>query len=256
MRALLSNMLGRLSYLSRRLDALRGRLPTGRLFRLAAARGMLRWLDPDLIPSYAQFGEDRLIDRFFGTREHGVYVDVGCNRPISYSNTWKLYLRGWHGIAIDANPTVLAEYARVRRNDIALNEVISMSTTPVDFYIPHHSHLIAGIGEQTAGPWQRTTSNSKVVTYYPVRLGSLLERYGVESCFDFLSIDTEGHELDVLQSLDLAQFTPTLIAVEIHDFEIKDPDKSAVYALLVNHDYRIMAYLPPTVFFAWRNSNG
>lgn len=140
----MTDLIHLLPQFSSRLRGLSRRLPPRRLLRLALTRGLLRWLDPDLIPSYAQFGEDRVIDSFFGGRDHGFYVDVGCNRPIAYSNTWKLYLRGWRGIAIDANPTLIAEYARMRPDDIVLAQVISTSSAPVDFFIPHASHLIAG----------------------------------------------------------------------------------------------------------------
>lgn len=256
MAATMSRLLTRLNYLGRRLGGLRERLPPDRLLRVAVSRGLLRWLDPDLIPSYAQFGEDRVIDGFFGTRERGLYVDVGCNRPITYSNTWKLYLRGWHGIVIDANPALIAQYARLRPADTALAQVVSTATAPVEFYIPRASHLTAGIGVQVGGYWPRTAENSDIIRHQPVRLAELLRRHGMEPHFDLLSIDTEGNELDVLESLDLGEFTPTLIAVEIHDFEIAAPETSAVYLMLVQHGYRVIGSTGPTVFFALRGPHG
>lgn len=63
--------------------------------------------DPYSISSYSQFGEDRIIEAFFGTQGKGIYVDIGCNHPISYSNTWKLYLRGWNGVCVDPNPYLI-----------------------------------------------------------------------------------------------------------------------------------------------------
>lgn len=63
------------------------------------------------MPSYAQFGEDRVIDNLLGGIQQGFYVDIGCNMPIGCSNTWKLYLRGWGGIAIDGNSA--SEYLRI-----------------------------------------------------------------------------------------------------------------------------------------------
>jgi len=248
----MSQLLDRLSHLAR----LWGRLPPGRLLRVAISRVLLRLLDPDLIPSYAQFGEDRVIDGFFGARDHGLYVDVGCNRPITYSNTWKLYLRGWRGIVIDANPALIAEYARLRPADTALAQVVSTATTPVEFYIPRASHLTAGIGVQAEGQWPRTAENSEIVRYQPVRLAELLRRHGMKRRFDLLSIDTEGNELEVLESLELGEFTPRLIAVEIHTFEVAAPGQSPVYTLLVGHGYRVVGYVRPTLFFALNDDRG
>jgi len=46
-----------------------------------------------VIPSYSQFGEDRMIEHFTAY-SGGTYVDVGANHPVLYSNTYKLYLKG------------------------------------------------------------------------------------------------------------------------------------------------------------------
>ena len=64
-------------------------------------------------------------------------------------------------------------------------------------------------------------------------------------CFDLLSVDTEGNELDVLESMELGEFLPSLIAVEIHDFEIAMPKKNPIYTLLVRHGYHLVGFLPP-----------
>lgn len=90
----------------------------------------------------------------------------------------------------------------------------------------------------------------------PVRLADLLRHHGMERRFDLLSIDTEGNELEVLESLELGEFTPRLIAVEIHAFEVATPERSPVYALLVGHGYRVVGYVRPTVFFALGEGSG
>jgi hypothetical protein len=159
-------------------------------------------------------------------------------------------LRGWHGIVIDANPTLIAEYAKVRPVDIALAQVISNDPHAVEFYYSRDSHLISGIGEKVEGPWKRTPENEDVVSCQPARLADLLRRHGAPQRFELLSIETEGNELDVLNSLDMGEFLPTLIAVEIDDFDVASPEASAVYARLAGHGYRVVGLVRPTVFFA------
>ena len=100
---------------------------------------------------------------YFNGDEIGFYLDIGCNDPITYSNTWLLYLKGWKGIAIDANPTLIERYKSTRTRDIAITAVISDVEQEVDFYYPKNSDLTSGIGELKDSKWQRTRDNSVVV---------------------------------------------------------------------------------------------
>ena len=224
--------------------------------RLVASRALARLLDPFMIPGYAQFGEDRVIDAFFSGVDDGFYVDVGCNHPIAYSNTWKLYQRGWRGIAIDANPALIAEYAKTRPADIAVAKVISCAAQPVDFYFTRSSHLTSGIGEKSDGHWKRTPDNSEVVRCETATLYDLLRAHDVDPRFDLLSIDTEGNELDVLDSLRLGEFIPSLIAVEVHGFDVGAAGSNAIHAKLSGCGYELVGYAGPTLFFAWRGTDG
>jgi FkbM family methyltransferase len=209
----------------------------------------LKILDPHIITSYSQFGEDRFIERYFRPGYKGIYVDVGCNHPISFSNTWKLYLKGWSGVSIDANPEVIGSYCKVRPRDIAIARVISCNEKPVDFYFSNHSNLVSGIGEKSNGNWPRTRQNSHVVKVTPVRLFNVLKEFQIPFNFDLLSIDTEGSELDVLESLNLTLYRPKLILVEIHDLDFLKLEESAVYCMLVSNNYRMISYLQPTAIF-------
>jgi FkbM family methyltransferase len=208
------------------------------------------------IQSFSQFGEDRVIECFFHGKESGVFVDVGCNHPIGYSNTWKLYLKGWRGIAIDANLELITEYKKIRPNDVAIHKVISNKKEAVEFYFSKTSHLISGIGEKHDGNWKRTKENSQVVRCQSSCLHDILQEQNVQTRFDLLSVDVEGSELDVLESLRLSIYTPKLIVVEMHDFDVSKPTSDPVYKLLLQHDYRLIGYLPPSGFFAWRGNNG
>ena len=167
-----------------------------------------RGLDPHQIPSYAQFGEDRILGGLFGSQADGWYVDVGCNHPIKYSNTWLLYRRGWKGLCVDGNAAFARLHARHRPRSSFACAVVANSSEPVEFLIPRASDLIAGIGESRAGPWARERNDCEVRSIRPERLDVLLERHGVPHEFDLLTIDVEGHESEVLASFDLATWRP------------------------------------------------
>lgn len=208
-----------------------------------------RLFDQHCIPSYSQFGEDRIIDAFFQGKREGFYVDVGCNRPIAYSNTWLLYKSGWRGVVIDANPDVIAMFSEVRPRDLSETAVVSDRQREVDFFTSRVSDLISGIGEKTDGFWQRTDDNSQVSRRHTITLQSILERNQVPRDFDLLSVDVEGEDLGVLRSLDLVQFRPRLIVVEIHGFDLAAPARSDLYRHLAAQQYELIGYSRPSAFF-------
>lgn len=208
-----------------------------------------RLLDPSLISSYSQFGEDRIIDAYFSGQPTGFYVDIGCNHPVAYSNTMLLYQRGWHGICVDANPELIKLFKTRRPRDIAVQQVVSKQNTEVEFYFSKDSHLISGVGSKEDGNWQRTNDNSDVVLCQAITLTDLLKQHNAPQQFDLLSIDVEGHEMAVLESLDFDVYTPRLIVVEIHDFDLSRPDEQEVYRILVEQGYKLKAYARPSGFF-------
>lgn len=69
-------------------------------------------------PSYSQEGEDRLLDRYFGNRANGFFVDVGAHHPHRFSNTYLFYKRGWRGINIDAMPDSMKAFKSMRPRDV------------------------------------------------------------------------------------------------------------------------------------------
>jgi FkbM family methyltransferase len=214
------------------------------------SKGARRLLDRYLIPSFSQFGEDRVLSYFFQSQDRGFYVDVGCNHPVAYSNTWLLYLKGWNGIAIDANPALIAQYQAVRRRDIAIVKAISNKEECVDFFIPKDSPLTSGIGRKSSGHWKRAENNSSILRCNAQRLDSVLEECNAPKNIDLLSIDVEGHELKVLDSLDFDVYKPKIIVVEMHGFELDNPSTSDVYMKLIQHNYKLIGYFAVNGFFA------
>jgi len=204
-------------------------------------RGLLRFTEPHLFRSFSQFGEDRLLSQFLGVTK-GLYVEVGCNDPVRYSNTWTLYEKGWHGLVIDANPMCISNFRRFRPNDIAVCSVVSDSSNEVDFYFCNES-LISGVGAKSDGPWQRNTQNSKIEKHRAARLDRLISKHlGHGQAIDLLCVDVEGHEIEVLRSLDLAVISPRVILVEMHNFDLKGQKNSPVYLHLTQNGYDLKAF--------------
>ncbi|WP_414528207.1 FkbM family methyltransferase [Nodularia chucula] len=234
--------------LSHKLQLLINRVPKTIFLSHVIFKAIKKIFNPYLISSFSQFGEDRFLDNYFGNKEQGFYVEVGCNHPIAYSNTWKLYLRGWQGITIDANPELIKTFKKIRPKDISLAKVVSDENKIVKFFFSEKSTLISGVDAKLEGN-KRTEENSKVVEIKAEKLEEILNDNQCPEKIDFLCIDVEGEELNILNSLNITRYRPRLILVEIHKFDILQANVNPIYTFLSSHDYKLVGYLSPNAFF-------
>lgn len=167
--------------------------------------------------SYSQEGEDLILSRYFQDKTDGFYVDIGAHHPKRFSNTYKFYLKGWHGINIDAMPGSMKLFKRIRPRDINIEVPVSDTNTILKYYIFNETALNT-LNEAEA------QSKSKIESYYiketveltTERLDQILDKHlpGNIKKIDFLSIDVEGLDLQVLQSNNWKKYRPVFVLVE------------------------------------------
>ena len=163
--------------------------------------------------SYSQYAEDLFIDRFLGYPKQGFYVDVGANQPTYLNNTKRFYERGWSGINIepDANNFDLLEKERPR--DTNLNIGVSNVEDEITLYVCEESTL-STFSRETAEKLSREgheiVEERKIGVF---KLSSIFKKFEVEE-IDFMTIDTEGYDQEVLMSNDWDNFRPKLICIE------------------------------------------
>jgi FkbM family methyltransferase len=218
-----------------------------RAFRFVVFEALRKICDPGGESSFAQTGEDRIIMSILGRRS-GFFVDVGCNHPVLRSNTFALYKRGWTGINIDANPEMVALFANHRPRDKAVCAVVSGSEREVVF-TEFADSLVSSLDEDHVSEWkqQRAVKAERVVE--TIRLQSLLDTLEAPKTFDLLTVDVEGHDLEVLRSIDLQIYRPELIVIEMHGFDIRRPEESAVCRHLADRGYEMVGYIVMNGYF-------
>ena len=226
---------------------MRACLPKPLLDRLFALRSYLKSYSTQ---SYSQEGEDMIVRRIFQERPTGFYVDIGAYHPKHLSNTYYFYQRGWHGINIDAMPGSMKLFYRLRPRDINIEAAIAAETSEKTFYV-FNGRALNTLDSQLAE--QRNEGETRLIEIHTVktqRLDTILaERLPTGKQIQFMSIDVEGYDLEVLKSNDWSQFRPEYILVEVWDLELAHSASHPVVAYLAMQEYSLVGKAYSTAFF-------
>lgn len=202
--------------------------------------------------SYSQEGEDMVLLGFYEGRKNykGFYVDVGAHHPYRFSNTNTFYKRGWRGINIEPNPDAMKWFKLLRRGDKNLNVGVAEQEGVMEYYCFNESAL-NGFSKAVSEQRHQHTPYSiqKTISVPILRLDQILDehvRHGTQ--IDFLSIDAEGYDLQVLKSNNWAKYRPTYVLVE-DIFDMDSGTDTPVVAFLRENGYGIVAKTKRTLFF-------
>lgn len=156
--------------------------------------------------------EERLVREFFGGTEPGFFVEVGANHPTLNSQTWHLEQAGWTGVLIEPQPDLAAFLVTSRSAQVFA--VACSSPDKAGGQLPLH---VAGPLSSLEQEQMVPGAKSEYTIMVPVRtLDDILEEADAPTPIDLLSIDVEGHELEVLRGFDFAYWRPRLILLEDH----------------------------------------
>ena len=189
---------------------------------------------------FGEFGEDIFVSRLLKDINNGRYVDVGCYHPFKGSLTAKLYDNGWSGVNIDISKTTVDLFNISRKKDINLNIAVTSFDGNTFFYenspINQQNSLI------------RTNDQQLKFKIKCFTLNSILEHNKIDS-FDYLNIDVEGSEIEVIKGINFNKFNPRLITIENNDLLLEDYFKSEIYKILVDNKYTLVNKIGVTNFF-------
>jgi len=216
------------------------------LHRLAAR--LARSVDARI--SYAQEGEDLLLDAWFDAGRRGFYVDVGAHHPWRFSNTARLHARGWRGINIDPEPGSMAPFRAARPNDVNLEVAVGAAAGTRRFF-RYSDAALNGFGDRSA-ELARTPYRLLGSIDVPVRpLRDILSEHAPAGGVDLLSIDVEGAELEVLESSDWLRWIPEIVLMEARgrDSVPAGAAESAAVRFLRERGYDAVAGTTRTIVF-------
>lgn len=192
--------------------------------------------------SFSKSGEDMQLKQLLKINRKGVYVDIGCWDPVRASNSYYFYLRGWKGICIDPNPKMQELFAKKRKSDIFINNAVGIGNKILTYYMLEDK--LSSMNTLDYSFIQQHNLENKIVEKKDVEtvsLQNILKKHiKAGEIIDFLDVDVEGFDLEVLQSNDWEKFRPRIILVE-SDKCLKDDLQSEITKYLEQKEYKIVS---------------
>lgn len=224
--------------------------------------GILRRIRNKLVPvpipessrymavSYAQEGEDVIVRRMLNAIKKGFYVDIGAHHPFRFSNTYLFYTSGWRGINIDPIPGIKAQFDKYRPNDINIECAVNNEKGVLNYY-NFQEKALNTFSEPLAQQYlDAKWKLEEIIPIQTVPLKEILDTHLPPSTkIDFMTIDVEGFEMNVLTSNDWTIYKPGILLIEILDCSIENISTNDIVIYLQKKGYTVFAKTFNTVFF-------
>ena len=162
---------------------------------------------------------------YFNKKKNGLYIDVGCYHPIRLSNTMFLHNKGWSGINIDISKKSIDLFRIARKKDINLNIGIGNKNEISYAYFQKNLFHANTLVYDHAQKFLRKIIKKKINV---LTLNSVIDKYVKKRKIDFIDIDCEGKDLEVMQGLDLSKNEIDLISIEMHEYDISTKKRSKI----------------------------
>ncbi len=201
---------------------------------------------------YSNWSVDLALDFFFRGQKKGIYIDIGCHLPLINNNTYLLYKRGWKGINIDLDFSVIDAFNYFRKRDTNIQACVSNTAEEKKLFF-FHERSAKNTLDNKRGIGAKEVQKIKTKTLNQI----LSETIYSNQIIDLISIDVEGSELDILKGFDLEKYKPKIIVVEFippnikeyYDLNINEILKSELYNYLTNNKYKIINWIHDDLIF-------
>ena len=193
--------------------------------------------------AYSHWGIDLIITKLLNSKNKGIYIDVGCHHPFLNNHSYLLYKSGWEGINIDIDYNSIDMFNFFRKSDVNIQTAVTDHKGEVDLFFYHNRAAKNTISKEFGSDAKEQKKiNSDT-------LNNIIENSKFKnSKIDFVSIDVEGNEMNVLNGFNLKKYKPKLILLEFilpnkkefYEKDINEITNSEVYKFLIKNEYKLI----------------
>ena len=193
--------------------------------------------------AYSHWGIDLIITKLLNSKNKGIYIDVGCHHPFLNNHSYLLYKSGWEGINIDVDYNSIDMFNFFRKSDVNIQTAVTDHKGEVDLFFYHNRAAKNTISKEFGSDAKEQKKiNSDT-------LNNIIENSKFKnSKIDFVSIDVEGNEMNVLNGFNLKKYKPKLILLEFilpnkkefYEKDINEITNSEIYKFLIKNEYKLI----------------
>lgn len=198
--------------------------------------------------SYSQCGEDRIVSyllKMIAGNTGGVnYLDIGCNHPYRLNNTALLRetFPIYKGVLVEPNPELYKLIKKKRKRDIVVNAGIGIKRGKLPYYMLNVNTLNTFSKEEAEQAVSKGYQIERHMEIEVLEINAVLKRYFPDGKLEFMSVDTEGGDYDLLRKIDYEFIRPAVICVETLEFMAgKDKEVFALIDFFKQKEYMLYA---------------
>jgi FkbM family methyltransferase len=200
----------------------------------------------------SQDKEDLFVKKFFNNKNKGTYLDIGCFNPLLWNNTYLLYKKGWSGINVDIQKINIDLFNVARPDDINICCALYDKKKILNLYNlkGENNSAVMTIDKSHAEKmkflFNKNITKKKIKT---LTFSEMIKNYNIKiNNIDFLNIDTEGSDFNILKSINIQKYKPKLICIEISQFT-KQANKKKILNYLKSNGYKFIYKRSISSFF-------
>ena len=183
--------------------------------------------------SYSQFGQDTDVLEYLNNKKGGYFVDIGATNGIDISNTYVLEKgHNWNGICIEPQENYYQQLIKNRSCHTDNSVMYSVKGKSITFSATNDE--LAGITSHIDKHIH--AAKSKQVKLTTDTLTNVLNKYNAPTNIDYMSLDTEGSELEILKGIDFDKYNFGIMTIEHNSVE---PRRSDMKKFLENKGYKL-----------------
>lgn len=188
--------------------------------------------------SFSKSGEDIQLWQLL-KKSQGTYIDIGGHHPVFSSNSYFFYIRGWQGIVVEPNPKFEILHKKIRPNDFFFSGGVAGEEGEMEYLMLSNDerNSFSGNHLENSNLIDQLTSKKSITVR---TLSQICSQFlGNNPAIDFMTIDVEGMEREVLLSNDWKKYRPKYILLESH-LPIEKEINGELCAIMNDKEYHLI----------------
>jgi FkbM family methyltransferase len=187
---------------------------------------------------HGQYFQDMIAYLYLKEKKDGFFIDIGANDGIVSSNTYALEQMGWKGVCIEPQPDIFKKLKYFRKCDCHNAALSSVSGENLEFLKSKNSDVLSGFSEWLTDEHKKTIyelGDFERINVTTKTFADIMKNYPIKT-IDFMSLDVEGYELPILNSINFSEYSFQFITVE------ENGHGDEINALLSKNGYKFLMW--------------